>query len=65
MKRKRYGDTSTNLTLTEKAYNVYSDTDPLSIYEREDGFYDMEGVVEARGLTAEQVNGILEDLDEE
>lgn len=65
MKRRRYGDVSTNLVLTEKAYNVYIDTDPLSIYEREDGSYDMEGCIEARGLTAEQVNGILEDLDEE
>ena len=36
-----YGNEKTNLTLTEKAYQIYSDTDPLRIieeeYEDEDG----------------------------
>lgn len=36
-----YGNEKTNLTLTEKAYQIYSNTDPLRIieeeYEDEDG----------------------------
>lgn len=62
MKRKCYGDTKTNLTLTEKAFNAYCITDPLSIYEREDGLYDIVGCYEATSLTAELVNKILEEF---
>ena len=30
-----YGNEKTNLTLTEKAYQIYSNTDPLRIVEEE------------------------------
>ena len=30
-----YGDEKTNLALTEKAYQIYSNTDPLRIIEEE------------------------------
>lgn len=67
MKRlgKSYGDEKTNLTLTGKAYAVYCDTDPISIYEREteEGFrYAVRGFDECDNLTAEQVNAMLEEL---
>ena len=62
---KVYGNENTNLTLTEKAFNAYSNTDPLEIREfcRENEFsYDMAGCIEEHDLTADEVNGILEEL---
>jgi hypothetical protein len=62
---KRYGNEKTKLFLTEKAEAVYSDSDPLEILERETPYglrYDLRGVLEADGLTAEEVNRTLEDL---
>lgn len=63
---KRYGDTSTHLELSEKAFDCYSNTSPLSIYEKEneDGsyLYDVRGCFEAYDLTSKEVNEILEDL---
>lgn len=64
--RKRYGDVKTNLTLTEKAANVYVGTDPLDIYEyeTEDGLrYDVEGATEEHGLTDAEVIELLESWD--
>ena len=65
MKRKCYGDTKTKLVLTDKAYDMYCSTDPLSIYERKDGLYDMDGSLIMNGLTAEQTNEVLEEFYEE
>ena len=56
-----YGYTKTNLTLSEKAQAVYSASDPLKIIENDDGTYDMEGVYTITGLTADEVNRLLED----
>ena len=36
MNIKQYGNTKTKLSLTEKAYDIYRDTDPLDIWEVED-----------------------------
>ena len=59
---KRYGDTKTALNLTEKAFAAYSETDPLDIYEHDDGSYSMRGACEFNNLTAADVNDILEDF---
>ena len=63
---KRYGNVSTHLELTEKAFDVYSQTSPLSIYEKEneDGsyLYDVRGCFEAYDLTSKEVNEMLEEL---
>lgn len=58
--KKRFGDTKTKLTLTDKAQRFYNQTDPINIYEREDGLYDIDGFSAAEGLTAEEVNTTLE-----
>ena len=57
---KIYGNEKTNLELTDKAFAVYSDTDPLKIIEEDDGTYTMTGVFERYGMTAEDVNRVLE-----
>ena len=63
--RKRYGDTKTNLILTDLAQEVYNETDPISIYERIDGLYDIEGFLEYEGMTADDVNELLESFSKE
>lgn len=61
---KRYGDTKTNLTLTDKALRIYSNSDPLSIYEHDDGNYTVNLFGDVReGLTEAEVNAMLESLD--
>ena len=62
---KTYGNEKTNLELTGKALEVYSNTDPLTIIEKEtDGgfIYDVSGAIEAYDQTAEQVNALLESV---
>lgn len=62
---KRYGNEKTALELTPRAAAIYADSDPLEILEREtpEGLrYDLRGVIEADGLTAQQVNAELETL---
>ena len=59
---KIYGDEKTNLTLTDKAFEVYSNTDPLKIIEEDDGTYSMTGCIERFGMTEDQVNAVLESL---
>lgn len=63
--RKRYGDTNTVLSLSDKAWRCYSDTEPLDIFEEDNGTYTMTGVIEQTGLTADEVNEWLEDLEDE
>lgn len=53
---KIYGNEKTNLVLTEKALEAYSNCDPLRIIEQDDGLYTIEGLVECNNLTAEEVN---------
>ena len=68
-----YGDEKTNLTLTEKAYQIYSNTDPLRIieeeYEDEDGKkkyrYFIAAYFRDKGMTAEQINEFFEALADE
>ncbi len=66
---KRYGDTRTDLTLTEKAQKVYDVTDPIDIYEREEDddvfVYTMRGVIVKDDLSADDVNQILEEFADE
>ena len=45
-----YGNEKTNLTLTEKAYQIYSSTDPLRIIEEE--YEDENGDKKYRYFTA-------------
>lgn len=50
--------------LSNKAWRCYSDTEPLAVYEvqTDDGFrYDVTGVLEATGLTLDQLGKLLED----
>lgn len=66
---KRYGDTRTNLILTEKAQKVYNVTDPIDIYEQEEKddvlVYSMRGVIVKDDLSADDVNQILEEFADE
>ena len=59
---KIYGNTKTNLTLTEKAAAMYAECDPLTIAEHEDGSYSISGIEDRDGMTAEDVNAWLEEL---
>ena len=68
-----YGNEKTHLELTEKAYQIYSNTDPLRIIEEE--YEDEEGEKKYRyfiaayfrdkGMTAEQINEFFEALADE
>jgi hypothetical protein len=53
------------LGATEKQLETYSNTDPLTITQGEDGTYSIAGVVEASGMTAEAVFELLDALAEE
>lgn len=59
---KKYGDVKTNLTLTEKALDAYNETNPLYIYEMDDGTYSMRGLFKFDGMTEKEVNNFLECL---
>lgn len=59
---KIYGNEKTKLVLSDKAYEVYSNTDPLNIIEEDDGTYSMKGCFERYGMTAEDVNRFFEEL---
>jgi len=66
MKAKIYGNERTHLTLTDEAQRIYSDSDPLTIkeYESDNGYiYSLSGIIEADGLTAEEVSDQIESLD--
>lgn len=63
---KRYGDTKTSLALTAKAQSIYSNTDPCDIYETSPGVFALDICGDRRdGLTAEDVNEMLEELADE
>ena len=63
-----YGNEKTNLTLTEKAYQIYSNTDPLRIieeeYEDEDGEKKYRYFIAAffgdKAMTEKEINAFLE-----
>ena len=59
---KIYGNEKTNLTLSDKAYKVYRNTDPLKIVEEDDGTYSMTGCFELYGMTEKDVNRVLEQI---
>ena len=59
---KIYGNEKTDLVLSDKAYEVYSNTDPLNIIEEDDGTYSMKGCFGRYGMTAEDVNRFFEEL---
>ena len=62
---KRYGDTNTHLTLSERAQRIYSESAPLSIYEADDGSYTVDLFGDLRtGLTEADVNALIESLEE-
>lgn len=61
---KVYGNENTNLKLTDKAFKVYSDTDPLEIreFEKDGEFtYELKGCIEGT-YSAEEVIEILEEM---
>lgn len=68
-----YGDEKTNLTLTEKAYQIYSNTDPLRIveeeYEDEDGEKKYRYFIAAyfgdKAMTENELNAFLEYMADE
>lgn len=61
---KIFGNEKTHLTLSETAERAYSMMDPLQIIEHEDDdgnlIYSMRGIIEADGLTEDEVNACLE-----
>ena len=65
-----YGDEKTHLELTEKAYQIYSNTDPLRIveeeYEDEDGEKKYRYFIAAffgdKPMTESELNAFLEEL---
>ena len=65
-----YGDEKTNLTLTEKAYQIYSNTDPLRIveeeYEDENGDKKYRYFIAAyfgdKAMTEDELNAFLEEI---
>lgn len=66
-KYKIYGNENTNLKLSDKAFDVYSDTSPLEIreYEKNGKFtYELNGAIEGV-YSAEEVNEILEEMSDE
>ena len=68
-----YGNEKTNLTLTEKAYQIYSNTDPLRIIEEE--YEDKDGEKKYRyfiaaffgdkAMTEGELNAFLEGMADE
>ena len=68
-----YGDEKTHLELTEKAYQIYSNTDPLRIveedYEGEDGEKKYRYFIAAyfgdKAMTEVELNAFLEDMADE
>lgn len=63
---KKYGSDRTSLQLSTKAEKVYSDTDPLAIYEDENLHYSIRGCFgDYDDLSAERVNEMLEGVVEE
>ena len=70
---KRYGDTKTNLVLSEKAQACYDETDNINIYETEDETddgetvyrYRMTGLFSELSVSSDEVNSILESFYDE
>ena len=68
-----YGDEKTHLELKEKAYQIYSNTDPLRIieeeYENEDGEKKYRYFIAAffgdKPMTEAELNAFLEDIADE
>ena len=50
--------------LSNEAFKIYSDTDPLTVYER-DGLLYSSGVIDANGVTLNEFEKMLIDLWEE
>lgn len=69
MKKRRFGDTNTNLVLSDKAQQFYNGADPIDIYEYDDGdvcHYTLKlwGDRESSQMTAEEINAELEAIAE-
>jgi hypothetical protein len=62
---KIYGNEKTRLELTEKAQRIYSESDPLQIIEQDDGTYSARGIIDRDGMTAAEVNKMLEDMSDD
>jgi topoisomerase IA-like protein len=62
MNGKKYGSQNTNLVLTKKADEFYGETDPLNIFEYNDGTYKTTGFINATFKNADELNKSLEDM---
>ena len=62
--KKRYGCQNTALQLSPEAQKVYNETDPLDIFENENGLYTLTGAIVAENLTEGEVNDALISLGE-
>lgn len=62
---KIYGNEKTNLVLSDKAFAMYSECDPIRIIENDDGSYSLRGFDCRDGMTAQDVNEFLEELADE
>jgi hypothetical protein len=62
---KIFGNERTSLQLTDKAFKIYSGSDPFQIREHSDGTYSTHGIIDRDGMTAQEVNELLESLGEE
>jgi hypothetical protein len=60
MNGRKYGSQNTNLILTTKADKFYSETDPLNIFEHEDGTYTVTGLFNGTFENAKTLNDELE-----
>ena len=61
-KMKHYGSENTHLKLTGKAFDNYTNSDPLDIYERETDKglrYNITGIIEMNDLTEKELIDIL------
>lgn len=62
---KTFGNEKTSLELTEKAFNVYSNSDGIAIYEHKNGLYSLKGFEDRDNMTAAEVNLYFEQLADE
>lgn len=53
-----------NEGLSEKALEVYSESDPITVYQREDGIFVVKGIIELEAANIEDVDRAFVELGE-
>lgn len=62
---KIFGNEKTKLSLSDKAFEMYSRCDPCEITEHDDGSYSIRGIEDRDGMTASEVSEFFEELADE